>query len=413
MSSGRSQRLSGSSILRPSDLQLCLLLRFRPELEQRYSHLHNQQAAHSFRYRAAVIFSLYLILATGIARLLPTGQVMPWLTIYGWVAVIIVTAAALSHLREFDDWFSWYVGIGSAISIALSVLAASFIQGDHSDILLHVAIMYAVMIVYGFTGLPFYPVMIAGWGGGALGVLASQQLDGVVDGQLLLRTYSGPSVLGMCLAYAADYRSRINFLQACALEHAHQDTERKNKLLQQLSCVDALTGLSNRRHLDDVLREEWNRAMRQQQPLALLMIDIDYFKLYNDTLGHLAGDACLRQVADLIAQLARRSGDLAARYGGEEFVLLYPSTNSSQAVQLARELLAHMDQAAIPHPDSPLGGYMSLSIGIAVITPPFGVPLEIILDQADHALYEAKMNGRNRSVLFGMGEILHKPSSVA
>lgn len=406
MNAGRSQALNDLSVLQPSDFQLGLLLRFRPELEQRYSSLQNQQAARSFRYRAAVIFLLYMVLATGIASLLPTGQITAWLTIYGWVAVIVVAAGAVAHLREFDRWFSWYVGIGSALAIALSLLAAAFIQGDHSDILLHVAIMYAVVIVYGFTGLQFYPVTLAGWAGGVIGVLASQRLDGVVDWQLLLRTYSGPSVLGMCLAYATDYRSRINFLQACALEQAHQETERKNQLLQQLNCVDGLTGLSNRRHLDDVLREEWNRAMRQQQPLALLMIDIDYFKLYNDTLGHPAGDACLRQVADQIARLARRSGDLAARYGGEEFVLLYPSTNPSQAVRLARELLANMDQAAIPHPDSPLGADVSLSIGIAVITPPFGVPLEIILDQADHALYESKLNGRNRSVLFGMGEML-------
>lgn len=410
MNAGRSQESVDSSSFRSSDLKLRLLLRFRPELEQRYRLMHNQQAARSFRYRAAVIFLLYVILSTGIASLLPAGQVNTWFGIYGWVGVIVVTAGALAHLRELDDWFSWYVGLGSAVAIALSVLAAAFIQGDHSDILLHVAIMYAVIIVYGFSGLQFYPVTFAGWFGGVLGVLASQRLDGVVDWQLLLRTYSGPSLLGMCLAYAADYRSRINFLQSCALEQAHQETERKNQLLQELNCVDGLTGLSNRRHLDDVLREEWNRAMRQQQPLALLMIDIDYFKRYNDTLGHPAGDACLRQVADQIGRLARRSGDLAARYGGEEFVLLYPSTNPSQAVRLARELLANIDQTAIPHPDSPIGVYVSLSVGIAVITPPYGVPLEIILDQADHALYEAKLNGRNRSVLFGMGEMVQNTS---
>jgi len=259
--------------------------------------------------------------------------------------------------------------------------------------------------VYGFTGLRFYAVSLAGWVGGLVGILASQSLDGVVDWELLLRTYSGPSLLGMCLAYASDYRSRINFLQACALEQAHQETERKNQLLQELNRVDGLTGLYNRRHLDDVLCEEWNRAMRQQQPLAVLMIDIDYFKLYNDTLGHPAGDICLRQVADQLGRLARRSGDLAARYGGEEFVLLYPATNPSQAVRLARELLTNMDAVALPHPSSPVSRCVTLSIGIAVITPPYNAPLELILDQADRALYEAKMNGRNRSVLFGMGDV--------
>lgn len=410
MNMDRSHLLSDTSVFVSSDLRPHLFLHFRPELERRYCQLQNQHAARSFRYRAATIFLLYVVLATGIAEMLPSDQVQAWLSIYGWVAVIIVVEGALAHVREFDHWFGWYVGLGSALAVALSLLAATLIQGDQSDILLHVAIMYAVVIVYGFTGLRFYTVSLAGWVGGLLGITASQYVDGVVDWELLLRTYSGPSLLGMCLAYASDYRSRVNFLQACALEQAQQETERKNQLLQELNRVDGLTGLYNRRHLDDVLREEWNRAMRQQQPLALLMIDIDYFKLYNDTLGHPAGDACLRQVADQIAQLARRSGDLAARYGGEEFVLLYPATNPSQAVRLSRELLTNMDQAAIPHPDSPLGAYVSLSIGIAVITPPLGVPLEIILDQADHALYEAKSNGRNRSVLFGMGEIVQPPS---
>lgn len=395
----------GDSMFISSDLKLHVFLQFRPELERRYCELQNRHAARSFRYRAVTIFFLYVILSTGIAGLLPSDQLNAWLSIYGWVGVIVVAAGALAYVHQFDRWFNWYVGCGSALAVSLSLLAAACIQGDHSETLLHVAIMYAVVIVYGFTGLRFYTVSLAGWVGGLLGITASQYVDGVVDWELLLRTYSGPSLLGMCLAYASDYRSRVNFLQACALEQAQQETERKNQLLQELNRVDGLTGLYNRRHLDDVLCEEWNRAMRQQQPLAVLMIDIDYFKLYNDTLGHPAGDICLRQVADQLGRLARRSGDLAARYGGEEFVLLYPATNPSQAVRLARELLTNMDAVALPHPSSPVSRCVTLSIGIAVITPPYNAPLELLLDQADRALYEAKMNGRNRSVLFGMGDV--------
>lgn len=412
MNIDRSNLLSDTSVFVSSDLRPHLFLHFRPELEQRYCQLQNQHAARSFRYRAATIFLLYVVLATGIAGMLPSDQVQAWLSIDGWVAVIIVIAGALAHVREFDHWFGWYVGIGSALAVALSLVAATFIKGTHSDILLHVAIMYAVVIVYGFTGLRFYAVSLAGWSGGVLGIVVSQRLQGVVDWELLLRTYSGPSLLGMCLAYASDYRSRINFLQACALEHAQRQMEQKNQQLQALNRVDGLTGLSNRRHLDEVLREEWNRAMRQQQPLALLMIDVDHFKSYNDTLGHPAGDLCLRQVADQIGRLARRSGDLAARYGGEEFVLLYPATNPSQAVRLARELLSNMDETAIAHPESPLSAYITLSIGIAVIVPQYSMPLDMLLDQADHALYEAKLNGRNRSVLFGVGEMRQSPPTT-
>jgi diguanylate cyclase (GGDEF)-like protein len=117
-------------------------------------------------------------------------------------------------------------------------------------------------------------------------------------------------------------------------------------------------------------------------------------------------------VADQIARFARRSGDVAARYGGEEFVLLYPATTTSQALQLAQDLLACMQQTAIPHPDSPLGAYITLSIGIAVLTPSQGVAPELALDQADRALYEAKLSGRNRSVLFEMGEAQHPAPTI-
>lgn len=399
------QRHHRSSVLRSSDLRVDLLLHFAPELEHDYRRLQNQHAAHGFRHRAAVIFVLYLVLSTGIASLLPAAQLMPWLTIYGWVAVIIVTAAALSYLSELDGWFGCYLGISSALAVTLALVASSTIQGEHGDILLHVAIMYTLMIVYGFTGLSFYTVTLAAWAGGLLGVLLSQHVDGVLNWQLLLRTYGGPSLLGMCLAYAADHRSRLNFLQARALAQAYQDAEEKNKLLENLSHTDALTGLYNRRYLDEVMQHEWNRALRQQQPLALLMIDIDYFKCYNDCLGHPAGDVCLRQVAQQISQMARRSGDLAARYGGEEFVLLYPATNASQALGLARELLAQMQQAAMPHPDSRLGAAVSLSIGVAVVTPlAQGLSAVGLLEYADQALYQAKLSGRNRAVLFGLGE---------
>ncbi|MEC7119578.1 MAG: GGDEF domain-containing protein [Pseudomonadota bacterium] len=389
------------------DTKLSVFLRFSTALEQRYCAQQNHHAALSFRYRAITIFLLYIVLSTGIAGLLAPEQIWPWLSIYGWVGVIVVVAGILASFRVADRWFTTYVSWGSAVSIALSLTAAAVIQGETSGILLHVAIMYAVIIVYGFTGLRFYHVTAAGWGGGLVGIIMSRYLDGALDWQLLLRTYSGPSLLGMCLAYAADYRSRLNFMQACALEQAHQESEAQNQRLQLLNREDGLTGLSNRRHLDDMLTDEWNRAMRQQSPLALLMIDIDFFKHYNDHLGHPAGDECLRRVADQIRMNARRSGDVAARYGGEEFSLLYPSTNATQAVHLARELINNINQLMIVHPESAISPYVSVSVGVAVIIPPYGTPAHVLLDQADHALYDAKQQGRNRCVLYGVGEVVH------
>lgn len=379
-----------------------LLLVFPRLLEERYQFHQQQHAARDFRYRSIEVLILYTLLSTGIAELLPSSLLWPWLTVYGWVGLIIVLAGVLSHIRALDQWFSIYVGLGSTISVALSVAAANMIHNGQSSILPQAGIMYAVVIIYAFVGLRFYHAMAAGWIGGILGLLLTMYLDGHLDWPVLHRTYSGTSLLGMCLAYAIDYRNRVNFIQACALEDAHRRSESQNRQLQALSREDALTGLANRRYLDLMLVEEWNRAMRQQLPLAVLMIDVDHFKAYNDHLGHPAGDVCLREVARVIKSMARRSGDFAARYGGEEFALIYPATNASQALGLARQLIEQVSQLKLAHPASSVGPVVTVSVGVAV-TIPNGEPQQALalVDQADHALYLAKQKGRNTCVLSG------------
>jgi diguanylate cyclase (GGDEF)-like protein len=167
-----------------------------------------------------------------------------------------------------------------------------------------------------------------------------------------------------------------------------------NQRLEQLSVTDPLTGLANRRRLDEVLRAEWLRATRQAAPLALAMIDIDHFKLYNDHFGHTAGDHCLQQVATCLASRTRAT-DLAARYGGEEFAIVMPSADLDAATRLARRLCTTVAQLAEPHPLT-ADGIVTVSIGVTAITPtPHDDPTALVA-LADMALYRAKERGRNR-----------------
>ena len=169
-----------------------------------------------------------------------------------------------------------------------------------------------------------------------------------------------------------------------------------NQQLAALSRTDGLTGLANRRHFDEMLIEEWNRAARNGQSLALLMLDVDYFKSYNDHLGHLAGDECLRAIASVLQSCARRAGDHAARYGGEEFAVIASDCDALRAMQMAQTILNVLATLNLPHPTSQLGR-ISLSIGVAVLQPgPEGDPQRLI-QQADQALYQAKYKGRNRA----------------
>jgi len=163
----------------------------------------------------------------------------------------------------------------------------------------------------------------------------------------------------------------------------------------QLAYLDALTLLPNRRYYDAFLRKEWKRATRHHYPISMIMIDIDFFKAYNDNLGHVQGDQCLRQVARTLRLYFRRSGDLIARYGGEEFCVV-AACDSVQIMKLADILRMAVEGMKLPHPDSKVSSYVTISLGVATLIPGEAMESGDLLLQADKALYAAKNFGRNR-----------------
>lgn len=175
-----------------------------------------------------------------------------------------------------------------------------------------------------------------------------------------------------------------------------------NDRLTHLAREDGLTGVANRRRLDEALDEEWRRAIRQKTPLSLLIFDIDFFKNYNDRLGHLAGDDCLKAVARTAAELCHRAGEVVSRYGGEEFAILMPSVERDEAVTVAENLRSKIERSAIPHPASPAASVVTVSVGVASTRPVAGAgSVEDLLAAADRALYRAKESGRNRVACAG------------
>ena len=171
-----------------------------------------------------------------------------------------------------------------------------------------------------------------------------------------------------------------------------------NAKLEALSLTDGLTGLTNRRGFDAGLADEWARAFRSGQTVALAMLDVDHFKLYNDKYGHQAGDRCLQAIAEVIAAHARRPGDIAARYGGEEFSLLTPATDGAAAALIAQAICDRVAALQLPHADSSYG-IVTVSIGIGSLVPGAGNSPELLIRLADDALYRAKREGRSRAVL--------------
>lgn len=186
--------------------------------------------------------------------------------------------------------------------------------------------------------------------------------------------------------------SIINSLE---LEKSKEQTEKLANELYELSTRDALTSVINRRGFDEALSHEWMRAKRSNTPLTLLMIDVDYFKTFNDSLGHPAGDECLRRIASTLTRYARRAGEVIARYGGEEFAILLPNTGASEGAIIAENIRLGIAGLGIEHPASGVGDAVTVSIGVCGAEPGQLEDSQTLLRLADHALYQAKADGRN------------------
>ncbi len=179
------------------------------------------------------------------------------------------------------------------------------------------------------------------------------------------------------------------------LVQAAQQLKQINEELQRLSILDELTGIANRRFFNILITQEWGRAIRSEEPLSLLVIDIDHFKDYNDHYGHPQGDRCLQQVAATLNALARRPGDCVARYGGEEFIVLLANTGLAGATTVAETLRESIEALHLEHARSPVHPWVTISIGVASTIPRRGRSFDELLSAADQGVYQAKRAGRN------------------
>ncbi|MFT5451946.1 MAG: diguanylate cyclase (GGDEF)-like protein [Enterobacterales bacterium] len=169
-----------------------------------------------------------------------------------------------------------------------------------------------------------------------------------------------------------------------------------NKKMEKLSYLDGLTHIYNRRGLDRAMNSEWKRRQRDKNALSFLMIDVDYFKKYNDHYGHQSGDDCLKLIASTLEERLLRPADVLARYGGEEFVVLLPATNKNGAIKVAKRLVKSIEDRNIPHEKSDVSKYVTISIGVAVTNPDDVISLENLIKAGDESLYIAKSSGRNQ-----------------
>ncbi|MBF0147169.1 MAG: diguanylate cyclase [Magnetococcales bacterium] len=220
---------------------------------------------------------------------------------------------------------------------------------------------------------------------------------GAVD---FIRKPSSPLVvLTRCRSTIAHQRAKKDLRQKIEeLDKKNIQLQELNKILEDMATIDGLTGIPNRRKFDEYLIQEWNRALRDQTPISIIIIDIDFFKLFNDSYGHVVGDECLRKIAQTLASTMVRSIDLIARYGGEEFACILPNTDHVGLVIVCDQIRKNINLLCIPYEFSSVAKHVTISMGGATMVPSQNFSPYFLIGKADERLYKSKKSGRNRFV---------------
>lgn len=367
-------------------------LTFAEPLESQYRHWHLEHTRERVQYSMLPAMGVILILALAggpfadlrhslfaadqhrLVDMLRFGVVLPTCAV-----MLLVT-----YTKGYSRWLPFAAPVVAMIQ-GLCLIAFDLLmhrQGYSLSAVMPMLVLSAYML---FGMMHIQATVIATLIVTAYGV--SGWLAGINTGQRLFDVAMScfALVLGYCFHYSFARTQRLNWF--------------RNMLLTDSAHRDALTNIGNRRMFDVHVERLWSQAIRTRVPVALLLVDLDHFKAFNDHAGHQAGDACLARVAGAIAMSARRPLDLAARYGGEEFVVLLFDVRRDRVEELCRELHANIAALRLHHPASSVARHVTVSIGAACVEPPAGRHHEGLIQLADEALYAAKEGGRNRTVV--------------
>ncbi len=377
-----------------------LLFYFENDIEVRFYAKRAEEYRRLLSVGKMLFLVLYAIIATVAIVAFPEAVMGNDLFIFKYVltpiGLLLLLVMALADLPFFRHHYQWLATPVSSL-ILFCVILASLTSYDP---LLAQHATYDVMIIVTIISFGLrvqFPVcLLIVCLAAILTVLTTVSLNWNIDWFKFAHFYGLGSFITLIIVALIERQERFAFLQELLVAHQTVELDRLNRALDRISREDPLTTLANRRAFDDALNQEWERAKREQQSIALLYMDVDFFKLYNDTYGHNIGDVCLRRVAQTLKQALRRPADLAARYGGEEFVVLLPNTNVDGAIDVAQRIIKHIDALALPHSRSKTAPHVTLSIGITFTVPQKQTTLTEFLAKADSALYKAKENGRHQ-----------------
>ena len=380
-------------------------MKFEEPLEKKFREDFRDNAVKRTRPTAAIGFILFA--AFGFLSLWvpqPLKDAVFWVH-FGIVAPLLGLIVTMTFVESFIRWSLMGVISGSFIIAGMLAAMINLLPPPYSYLyhlgFLPLSVFIFSMIKMSFRGATTVGALIFG-----IHLLASLYRPYLPTSTVWL-PYDQPIVLifcffhivinimGMSFSYRMEYDFRKDFLKSYLLQWETAELKRVSEQLRLLSTLDPLTQLANRRQLEQCLETEWHRASKANEPIAMLLLDVDYFKNYNDGYGHQAGDECLIQIATLLKDQAYRAGDLAARYGGEEFILMFPKVDVEELRKIAESLRSCVESLSVAHEFSETSNVVTVSIGATSLVPSRNVKPRDILKVIDKLLYDAKRCGRN------------------
>ncbi|MBV1921553.1 MAG: GGDEF domain-containing protein [Pseudomonadales bacterium] len=370
-------------------------LRFNDALEVRYKRIYARRDRRYVRALLLVLLISYVLYGACDWYLLGDGVAPVWAIRYFVGAPILALLLFFSKARWVERFLQVFIVAGIFTLVITTLLMVGLVGGE--SVHLYLSSLLAIImggltttrIQFNYAAFTASLYMLFA----SIVLLPMAQINPLIMYYLILNFAA--ELLCLLAVFTYEKMIRREFLQKILIQRKNHELRKANEKLKTLVDNDALTNIANRRYFDQILEQEWRRAKRRGYSLAMLMVDIDYFKAFNDSLGHLEGDRCIQQVAQGLEELVRRPGDLVARYGGEEFAIILPALNVDEAEQLAQAVCDVIQGLEIAHPNSSVASVVTVSVGAAAIVPTTGFSKRDLIAMADEALYLAKSQGRN------------------
>lgn len=378
-------------------------LRFPPPLETAFRRYTQGRVLEllSRGWWALLLFYLLVGLCTYIQlRLLSSPSLLAanlgvWWSVYLCEGVVIALLLLLPRIPVLQAHYQLCLGVAALTAVSAIIVGTSAFPDAYFNHHSSYVVIFVLALVYGIGVFPTGRALMICGGATLLSSLVIWEFDLWLDPGLFLQYVVLANMAGLLMCHIVEQRDRRMFLQGRLLVLEKDVLSDLSGELSRLAREDALTGLANRRHFNEVFQVEWERARRESQSLALIFVDIDHFKPFNDAHGHVEGDAVLTEVGRSLKSCLRRPGDLAVRFGGEEFVLLLPCTPLEGAVEVARQVRSAIAGLGIPHAASTVAPHITASLGVAALVPTSEMRSVQLVALADEAVYAAKTAGRN------------------